>query len=235
MGVTAVWGFTFFLIRDLFVVHVPACGPPRGVLRHLCGRRGQFCRVAVLAIRRAHACDAPTAWVLGGIYGSAPSCSRPSASRTTLASVSGFVADGMYVVLTPLFCAVLLLDRIGRLHLALAVASGDSLAGGAFCGGSASVGYGESSPWPRPASTPCTSSGPGRYLDPAPPPGWRRRRRGHRRGGAGRGALPGGVTACPRRRASGPRCSTWRWSPGPLHCGRRRGRSRTCQPPEPPS
>ena len=47
--------------------------------------------------------------------------------------------------------------------------------------------------------------------------------------------LPGGHHAARRPAASGPRCSTWRWSPARWPCGRRPGRSPTCRPPGPRS
>lgn len=108
VGVTASWGSTFVLIKDL-VAHVPvpdflavrfaiaavalAAASPRSVLR--------LDRAA-----RRHGV------VLGLLYGAAQIVQTEGLARTP-ASVSGFIT-GTYVVLTPLFGALLLRSRLPR-------------------------------------------------------------------------------------------------------------------------
>ena len=135
MGVTAVWGSTFFLIRDL-VVHVP----PADFL----AVRFAIAALVMFAVFRRHTLalsrrDVLTGVVLGGIYGCAQLLQTVGLAHTD-ASVSGFVT-GTYVVLTPLFGALFLRDRIaGSTWFAVALATAGlallSLRG-------LSVGYGE--------------------------------------------------------------------------------------------
>lgn len=135
LAVTACWGSTFFLIRDL-IDRVPT-------LDFLALR---FSIAAVLllvvapkALLRLSPAIRRRALVLGGLYGVAQILQTAGLAHTP-ASVSGFIT-GMYVVATPLFAAVLLRNRITRatwlaVLLAfggLAVLSLDGL----------SVGYGE--------------------------------------------------------------------------------------------
>lgn len=108
VAVTAIWGSTFFLIKDLlervpvadflavrFAIAAALLGvlAPRAVVR-----------LSPLARRRAVA--------LGLVYGVAQLLQTWGLTRTS-ASVSGFVT-GMYVVLTPLLAATLLRQRLGR-------------------------------------------------------------------------------------------------------------------------
>lgn len=104
-GVTAVWGSTFFLIKDV-LTELP-------VLDFLAVR---FAVAAVVMVavfwRQLRALDA-RAWrhgaLLGLVYGSAQIL-QTWGLATTDASVSGFIT-GMYVVLTPVIGALLLRQR----------------------------------------------------------------------------------------------------------------------------
>jgi drug/metabolite transporter (DMT)-like permease len=106
--VTAVWGSTFFLIRDL-VVHVPPADflavrfAIAAVVMALLFHR------QTLALSRS---DLRVGVVLGVLYGLAQVL-QTMGLQTTDASVSGFIT-GTYVVLTPVLGAVVLHDRIGR-------------------------------------------------------------------------------------------------------------------------
>ena len=135
IGVTAVWGSTFFLIRDL-VVHVPSADFL--AVRFAIAAVVMFAvfRRQTLALSRA---DLLTGVVLGAIYGAAQLLQTTGLEHTD-ASVSGFVT-GTYVVLTPVFGALLLRDRItGPTWVAVGLATAGlavlSLRG-------LSIGYGE--------------------------------------------------------------------------------------------
>jgi drug/metabolite transporter (DMT)-like permease len=135
LSVTASWGSTFFLIRDL-LDRVPT-------LDFLAVR---FSIAAVLlvavaprALGRLSPASRRHAVVLGGLYGVAQILQTAGLAHTA-ASVSGFIT-GMYVVATPLFAAVLLRTRINALTwaaVALATAGLGVLTLDGF-----SVGYGE--------------------------------------------------------------------------------------------
>jgi drug/metabolite transporter (DMT)-like permease len=135
LGVTAVWGSTFFLIKDL-LERVP-------VLDFLAVR---FSIAAVLlvvvaprALGRLSRDARKHALVLGALYGVAQILQTAGLARTA-ASVSGFIT-GMYVVATPLFAALILHSRITRMTwgaVALATAGLAVLTLQGF-----SVGYGE--------------------------------------------------------------------------------------------
>jgi drug/metabolite transporter (DMT)-like permease len=106
LSVTAVWGSTFFLIKDL-LERVPT-------LDFLAVR---FTIAAVLlviaaprALGRLSATSRRHALVLGVLYGVAQILQTAGLAQTP-ASVSGFIT-GMYVVATPLFAAVILRSRI---------------------------------------------------------------------------------------------------------------------------
>lgn len=135
LGITAMWGSTFFLIRDL-LERVPTLD--------FLAVRFAIASVALLVVApRAVARLSPAARrgavVLGLLYGVAQILQTAGLAHTP-ASVSGFIT-GMYVVLTPVFAAALLRTRItavtwGAVLLAtagLAVLTLDGL----------SVGYGE--------------------------------------------------------------------------------------------
>jgi drug/metabolite transporter (DMT)-like permease len=135
IGVTATWGSTFFLIKDL-LDRVP-------VLDFLAVRFAIATVVLVLIAPKAVGRLTPRARRhgvgLGLVYGVAQILQTTGLGHTS-ASVSGFVT-GMYVVLTPVLGAALLRQRIGRLTwLAVALATAGlavlSLRGFA-------VGYGE--------------------------------------------------------------------------------------------
>ena len=106
ISVTAVWGSTFFLIRDL-VEHVPSAD--------FLAVRFAIAAVVMFAVFRRHTlalsrADVVTGLGLGGLYGAAQLLQTTGLEHTD-ASVSGFVT-GTYVVLTPVFGALLLRDRI---------------------------------------------------------------------------------------------------------------------------
>ena len=118
VGVTAVWGSTFFLIRDLVQVVPP--------VDFLAVRFSVAALVMAVVFRRQVRAlgrgDLLLGAVLGALYGSAQIL-QTIGLRTTAASVSGFVT-GMYVVLTPVLAAVIFRDRVGRsAWLAVALAT----------------------------------------------------------------------------------------------------------------
>jgi drug/metabolite transporter (DMT)-like permease len=135
LAVTAVWGSTFFLIKDL-LERVPT-------LDFLAVRFSIASVLLVIAAPRALARLSPVsrkhALVLGGLYGVAQIL-QTAGLATTPASVSGFIT-GLYVVATPLFAALILHTRITRMTwaaVALATAGLGVLTLNGF-----SVGYGE--------------------------------------------------------------------------------------------
>jgi drug/metabolite transporter (DMT)-like permease len=106
VALTAVWGSTFFLIKDL-VEHVP----PVDFLAV------RFALAAVIMVilfwRPLRALRRPQLWIgiwLGALYGLAQ-IFQTQGLASTPASVSGFIT-GTYVVLTPLITAVLLRERV---------------------------------------------------------------------------------------------------------------------------
>lgn len=133
--VTAMWGSTFFLIRDL-LERVPT-------LDFLAVRFAIASVVLLVVAPRAVARLSPaarrSAAVLGLLYGVAQILQTAGLAHTP-ASVSGFIT-GMYVVMTPVFAALLLRTRVtaltwGAVGLALAGLAVLTLNG-------LSVGYGE--------------------------------------------------------------------------------------------
>ena len=106
--VTAVWGSTFFLIRDLLVT-LPATD--------FLATRFTVAAVLMLAlfwgpVRRLGRRE----WVVGlglGVVYAAAQLLQTVGLASTDASVSGFIT-GSYVVLTPVLSAVLLRERLGR-------------------------------------------------------------------------------------------------------------------------
>ena len=134
--VTASWGSTFFLIKNILDAHVP-------VLDFLAVRFTVAALALFLvfpkAVSRLPRSKLRHAGVLGLLYGVAQIL-QTQGLATTPASVSGFIT-GMYVVATPVFAAFLLRDRItastwGAVLLALAGLGVLTLSG-------FSVGYGE--------------------------------------------------------------------------------------------
>jgi drug/metabolite transporter (DMT)-like permease len=106
LGMAAVWGSTFFLIKDL-LERVPTLD--------FLAVRFAIAGVAMVAVApRALLRLSPTArrraLALGGLYGGAQILQTAGLAHTP-ASVSGFVT-GLYVVATPLLAAVLLRTRL---------------------------------------------------------------------------------------------------------------------------
>lgn len=135
LAMTACWGSTFFLIKDL-LERVPT-------LDFLAVRfaiaSAAMLLVAPKAIGRLSPESRRHALVLGGLYGVAQIAQTAGLAHTA-ASVSGFIT-GMYVVFTPLLAAVVLRTRINAmtwLAVALATAGLGVLTLEGF-----SVGYGE--------------------------------------------------------------------------------------------
>lgn len=135
LGVTAAWGSTFFLLKDLLdtmpvldllAVRFLLAGVALGLL---------FPRT----LTRMSATHRRAAVVLGLLYAVAQAL-QTAGLATTPASVSGFVT-GLYVVCTPMLAALLLRHRIGRvtwLAVALAV-----VGLGVLTLDGLSIGYGE--------------------------------------------------------------------------------------------
>ncbi len=135
VAVTACWGSTFFLIKDL-LERIP-------VLDFLAVRFAVATVAIVLIFPRAVSRLGPDARkqsvVLGLLYGVAQVLQTAGLEHTP-ASVSGFIT-GMYVVFTPLLAAPILRERIGGLTwvaVAVAVVGLAVLSLDGF-----SVGYGE--------------------------------------------------------------------------------------------
>ncbi|HYH33832.1 MAG TPA: DMT family transporter [Nocardioides sp.] len=135
LSVTAMWGSTFFLIKDL-LERVPT-------LDFLAVRFAAASLLMVLiaprALSRLSKESRRHALVLGALYGGAQILQTAGLAHTA-ASVSGFIT-GMYVVATPLFAALLLRSRITPLTwgaVALATAGLAVLTLEGFA-----VGYGE--------------------------------------------------------------------------------------------
>lgn len=118
IGVTAVWGSTFFLIKDL-IQQVP----PLDFL----GARFGLAGVLVLIfqwsrLRRATWVQWRQGAVLAAFY-SAGQLTQTIGLETTAASISGFIT-GMYVVFTPLVVAVLFRGKVtGKAWLAVLLAT----------------------------------------------------------------------------------------------------------------
>ena len=135
LAMTACWGSTFFLIKDL-LDRVPT-------LDFLAVRFAIASAAMLLVAPRAIARLSPTvrrhAVVLGALYGVAQILQTAGLAHTP-ASVSGFIT-GMYVVLTPLFAAWILRTRIGPLTWAAVALATAGL--GVLTLGGLSLGYGE--------------------------------------------------------------------------------------------
>ncbi len=106
VGLTAVWGSTFFLIRDL-LEHLPAVD--------FLAVRFSLSAVVMVVIfwRPLRALSRREVLIgagLGGLYGLAQIL-QTQGLATTPASVSGFIT-GTYVVLTPVFTALILRERV---------------------------------------------------------------------------------------------------------------------------
>ena len=135
LAMTACWGSTFFLIKDL-LDRVPT-------LDFLAVRFAVAAVAMLLVAPRAIAGLSPVvrrhAIVLGVLYGAAQILQTAGLAHTP-ASVSGFIT-GMYVVLTPLFAAWILHTRIGAITWAAVVLA--TLGLGVLTLGGFSLGYGE--------------------------------------------------------------------------------------------
>jgi drug/metabolite transporter (DMT)-like permease len=106
VGLTAIWGSTFFLVRDLVQRVAPA---------DFLAVRFSLAAVLLtsLAWRQVRALPRQVLWLgagLGALYGAAQIV-QTIGLVTTDASLSGFVT-GTYVVLTPLLSAVVLRERL---------------------------------------------------------------------------------------------------------------------------
>jgi drug/metabolite transporter (DMT)-like permease len=135
LGVTAVWGSTFFLIHDL-LTRVPTLDflAVRFAIASI-----TLIALAPRALGRLTAESRKNAAVLGALYGVAQILQTAGLARTP-ASVSGFIT-GMYVVATPIFAALILRSRIPRstwVAVVLAMAGLGVLTLSGF-----SIGYGE--------------------------------------------------------------------------------------------
>ena len=134
LAMTACWGSTFFLIKDL-LDRVPTLDflAVRFAVAGLV-----MVAVAPRALRRLSPLARRRAVVLGAVYGVAQILQTAGLAHTA-ASVSGFIT-GLYVVATPLLAAVLLRTRINGLTWAavalatagLAVLTLDGIALGGF-------------------------------------------------------------------------------------------------------
>ena len=119
--VTAIWGSTFFLIKDL-VVTIPSTD--------FLGVRFTIAAAAMTIVfwrqlRALHRSDVRVGVVLGGLYGVAQILQTEGLAHTD-ASVSGFIT-GTYVVLTPILAAAIFRDRIPvRVWVAVALAMAGS-------------------------------------------------------------------------------------------------------------
>ncbi|WP_232819829.1 DMT family transporter [Nocardioides allogilvus] len=135
LAMTACWGSTFFLIKDL-LDRVPT-------LDFLAVRFAIAAAAMLLVAPRAIARLSPTvrrhAVVLGLLYGVAQILQTAGLAHTP-ASVSGFIT-GMYVVCTPLFAAWILHTRIGLVTWAAVALAAAGL--GVLTLGGLSLGYGE--------------------------------------------------------------------------------------------
>jgi drug/metabolite transporter (DMT)-like permease len=104
--VTAIWGSTFFLIKDL-VATVPATDFLAVRFTIAASVMALVFRRQLLSLSRR---DVRAGLVLGGLYGVAQILQTVGLAHTD-ASVSGFIT-GTYVVLTPVLGAVIFRDRV---------------------------------------------------------------------------------------------------------------------------
>jgi drug/metabolite transporter (DMT)-like permease len=118
LSVTAAWGSTFFLIKDV-VTRIP---PADFLAVRFAVAALALYAVAPSAVRRLSARQWRHGLILGAVYGLAQILQTVGLAHMP-ASVSGFVT-GMYVVFTPLLGAVVLRRPVGRVTwLAVAVAT----------------------------------------------------------------------------------------------------------------
>jgi drug/metabolite transporter (DMT)-like permease len=135
LAVTACWGSTFFLIHDL-LARVPT-------LDFLAVRFAIASVTLVLlapkALSRLTRDSRRQAMALGCLYGVAQILQTAGLAKTP-ATVSGFIT-GMYVVATPVFAALILRSRIGRLTWVAVLLAMAGL--GVLTLSGLSIGYGE--------------------------------------------------------------------------------------------
>jgi drug/metabolite transporter (DMT)-like permease len=135
LAVTATWGSTFYLIKDL-LERVPTLD--------FLALRFAIASVAMVAVApkalaRLSRESRRNAVVLGGLYGVAQILQTAGLAHTP-ASVSGFVT-GLYVVATPLFASVILRTRITWLTWGAVLLATAGL--GVLTLDGLSIGYGE--------------------------------------------------------------------------------------------
>ncbi|MCX6401180.1 MAG: DMT family transporter [Propionibacteriales bacterium] len=135
LAMTACWGSTFFLIKDL-LERVPTVDFL--AVRFLIAGAAMVL-VAPRAISRLSPEMRRRALVLGGLYGVAQILQTAGLAHTP-ASVSGFIT-GLYVVATPLFAALILRSRISRATWAAVLLATAGL--GVLTLDGFSIGYGE--------------------------------------------------------------------------------------------
>jgi drug/metabolite transporter (DMT)-like permease len=135
LAMTACWGSTFFLIKDL-LDRVPTADFL--AVRFLVAGAAMLL-VAPRAIARLSPEVRRRAVLLGGVYGVAQILQTAGLAHTP-ASVSGFIT-GLYVVATPLFAAVVLRTRISGLTWAAVALATAGL--GVLTLDGLSIGYGE--------------------------------------------------------------------------------------------
>ncbi len=135
VAVTAAWGSTFFLIKDL-VTRVPVAD---FLAVRFAIAAAALAVVAPRAVARLSSAARRRGLLLGLVYGLAQILQTMGLEHTS-ASVSGFIT-GMYVVLTPVFAAVLLHQRVGSATWAAVALATAGLAVLSLHG--ASAGFGE--------------------------------------------------------------------------------------------
>jgi drug/metabolite transporter (DMT)-like permease len=122
LGVTAAWGSTFFMIKDLL--------EEISVLDFLSIRFAiaavTLIAMAPRAVGRLSRAEIKHGATLGGVYGVAQVLQTWGLERTS-ASISGFVT-GMYVVMTPILAALIFSERITKRVWVAVVASTIGLA-----------------------------------------------------------------------------------------------------------
>jgi drug/metabolite transporter (DMT)-like permease len=118
LGVTAAWGSTFFLLKDV-VERVPVSD---FLAVRFALAAAAVWLLAPRSVSRLTSAERRSGALLGVVYGGAQLLQTVGLQHTS-ASVSGFVT-GMYVVFTPLLGALLLRARIGRtVWVAVAIAT----------------------------------------------------------------------------------------------------------------